>query len=135
MTLRSNRQRGRSDDAGFSLLEVVVSLAITALVMSVVLTILPGTSTKQADRLRALHASEFAFSLLEEYRVTFPDMAVEGDDPSGWSWRVSERTVEPNPPGVLDGRMAFAEVTVTVWRRDDPDQQTSTSGLVARLVQ
>jgi type II secretory pathway pseudopilin PulG len=128
----SDMTRRRSASRGFTLIEVMVAFALTAFVMSVVLVILPSSSVAQADRLRRLHAQEFAFSVLEEYRATYPVMAAKGEDPTGWSWSVSERDVKPNPPGSLDGVISYVEATATVWHRDTPEVRVASTGLIAR---
>jgi hypothetical protein len=122
----------RNPTSGFVLLDALIAFALVALVLTAIYLALPTTSIRQADRLHRLHGTEFAVSLLEEYRVTFPLMPTEGRDPSGWSWAVTEREVSPDPPGSMDALLSYHEVTVTVWHETWPERRQTMTTLVAR---
>lgn len=113
-------------------MDALLAFAFATFVISVIFVLLPPLSAQQSTRLNRLHAAEFAFSVLEEYRVTFPVMSAKGEDASGWAWSVSERTVSPNPPGTLDASLAYVEVTATVWQRGWPAERHIATTLVAR---
>ena len=94
--------------------------------MAAVLSILPSTSGRQTDRLLRYQAAEFAYSVMEEYRMTFPIMPAFGEDPSGWSWEINESRAEETVTANL------VEITVVAWRRDRPELRATLQGTVAR---
>jgi type II secretory pathway pseudopilin PulG len=132
MILRSEAVRRRPAERGFTFLEVLLSLAMTALVMMTVMMTFSRAATLQAERLRSLWLAEFAVSALEEYKVTYPEMAQSGGTADGWQWQIEEDLVSPNPPGSLDGEMTYVAISATVWRKDRPDQTHAATTLVAR---
>lgn len=122
----------RNPTSGFVLLDALMAFALVALVLSAIYLALPANTIRQTERLSRLYATEFAVSVLEEYRATFPVMASEGLDPTGWAWAIAEREVEPDPPGSLSAQIKYYEVTVTVWQEDRPDARQSLTTIVAR---
>lgn len=121
----------RHPSAGFVLFDALVAFAIAAIVLTVLLTLLPRGSTRQSERVNRYLTTEFAFSVLEEYRVTFPKMLAEGEDPSGWSWSVIE-TKGNVQDSAADPLIVYADVTVRAWHRDRPDLQATLKATVAR---
>ncbi|WP_395541053.1 prepilin-type N-terminal cleavage/methylation domain-containing protein [Neotabrizicola sp. sgz301269] len=130
MILRSRPSVVRKRCAGFSLLEVLVSLAVVSLMLGAIMAILPQQAVQARVRLDRLVATEFAYSLIEEYRVTFPQMAAEGQDATGWSWRISERDYQPETPEQLGELIRYVEIEATVWRI--PEMAVTLTSLVAR---
>jgi hypothetical protein len=122
----------RNPSGGFVLLDALVAFALVALVLTAVYLVLPATASRQIERLNRLHRTEFAVSILEEHRVTFPVMASQGRDPSGWTWSIVEREVEPDPLGAMAPLISYHEVTVTVWHEGRPDDRQSHTTVVAR---
>ena len=109
-----------------------MAFGLVALVLGFALPIVSGAATQQARRLHDLNATEFALSMAELYRATYPQMQAEGQDPSGWVWRMNERSVAPDGPTVLDAQMQLVEVQITVWHISRAATQTQFSTLVAR---
>jgi len=122
----------RKRRAGFVLLDTLMAFAIAALALTLVLGTLPSVAVRHADRIHLYQVTELAHSVLTEYRVTFPEMQRDGEDPSGWSWSVTERPSDEAP--VIDevGPIVFVEVSVTAWHKDRPDLRVTTKALVAR---
>ena len=132
MILRSKAKQSRIGQAGFTFLEVLISLALTAIVVGTVLVTFSRAATVQAERLHDLWLAEFALSVLEEYRVTFPEMPISGATAGGWQWKISETVASPNPPGSLDGEMVYVSISATVWQAVRPDQTYLATTLIAR---
>lgn len=132
MILRSDTPQARSKTSGFSLLEVLVSLLLCSLILGTLFAIIPNQAVQTRNRLDRLIATEFAYSLLEEYRVTFPLMSAEGNHPTGWSWEITEREFRPETPELLDDLILYVEVIARVWQTDRPDMETTLTTLVAR---
>ena len=74
---------------------------------------------------------EFAFSILEEFRVTFPEMQPEGETAQGWAWTVTEvgSTVDHEPAMPL---ISYVDVTVTTWHKNSPDLRATLQATIAR---
>jgi type II secretory pathway pseudopilin PulG len=121
----------RNPTAGFVLLDALVAFAIAAVALTVLFTLLPRGASQQSERLNRHLAMEFAFSVLEEYRATFPQMSAEGEDPYGWSWSIVETkdTLQTRAPNPL---IVFANVTVTAWQRDRPNSRATLNATIAR---
>lgn len=123
--------RRRNTSAGFVLLDALVAFAIAALALTAILAALPNTSVRHMERLDRHLATEFAFSMLEEYRVTFPVMPPEGEDPTGWSWSISESAAQTEAQPT-DNLLQYVEVTVLAWHRDRPDVRSTLQAIIAR---
>ena len=121
----------RNASAGFVLMDALVAFAIAAVALTVILTALPNTAVRQSERLNKYLAMEFAFSMMEEYRVTYPQMRSNGEDPSGWSWSIVETDLPPEA-GSTPALINYVEVTVTTWNRDTPDVIATLQGTIAR---
>lgn len=122
----------RNPISGFVLIDAMIAFALVAVVLSAVYLVLPATASRQIERLNRLYATEFAVSVLEEYRMTFPGMSTEGQEPSGWTWAITEQKVDPDPPGSMTALISYHEVTVTVWHEDRPDSRHLITTIVAR---
>lgn len=109
-----------------------MALGLVALVLGFALPVLSGAATQQARRLQDLTAAEFAASLAEEYRATFPQMQAAGTDASGWQWRITERPVAPDGPTALDDAMRLVAVQITVWPADRPSEARQFETVIAR---
>ncbi|RGP35903.1 hypothetical protein [Pseudotabrizicola alkalilacus] len=114
------------------MLEALVAFGLVAFVLGFALPIVSGAAAQQARRLQDLNAAEFAVSLAEAYRATFPQMEAEGQDPAGWAWRITERSVAPDGQTSLDPVMRLVEVQITVWHIDRRAEPTTFSTLIAR---
>ncbi|MCU0828298.1 MAG: hypothetical protein MUE52_13040 [Tabrizicola sp.] len=100
--------------------------------MTVIVVTLPQTASRNADRLLRHEATEFAFSKVEEYRVTFPQLQAQGTEPSGWSWTIAERTL---PEAGSIAPIEFVEIEVTAWHASRPDLSSTLTAIVARRSQ
>lgn len=121
----------RNPAAGFVLMDALVAFAIAALALTMIVTALPNTAVRQADRLNRHLAMEFAFSTLEEYRITYPQMSTEGDDASGWSWSIVETDL-PNETGQANPLVKYVEVSVSAWHRTRPNLRATLQATIAR---
>lgn len=133
MILLSEPHPPRAAQSGFTFLEVLISLALTASVMGVVIVTFSHAATLQTELLHSLWRSEFAVSVLEEYKVTFPAMPETGTTADGWQWQITESEANPNPPGSLDAEMTYVAINVKVWQRARPEDTYSATTLIARL--
>ncbi|WP_028031206.1 type II secretion system protein [Gemmobacter nectariphilus] len=122
----------RGSEAGITLIEALVAFALLTLVMTMAFPVLTRGSVGSAKRLDRLHASEFAMSLMEEYRVRGEAVPLSGTDISGWSWTISETVVHPDGPTSLDGLMVLVEVKLAVWHPERPESQQIFHTLAAR---
>jgi type II secretory pathway pseudopilin PulG len=121
----------RNRSAGFVLIDALVAFAIAALALTVILSVLPTTAVQQGERLNRHLAMEFAFSTLEEYRVTYPQMRADGEDPSGWSWSIVETDL-PTDAASATASITYVEVSVTTWHRDRPNVRATLQATIAR---
>lgn len=119
----------RSANSGFILFDALLAFAIVALALTVLLVTLPHQSLREIDRIQRHEATEFAFSKLEEYRVTYPEMQTTGTDPSGWSWSIIERPLPAEDPTRL---IRLVSVDVSAWHHDRPDLSAMVQGVIAR---
>lgn len=117
---------------GFVLLDALVAFALAAFAVTVILTVLPGSATRPAERLDRLLATEFAYSLLEEYRVTHPAMANEGTLPNGWAWRITERALPDLSAAGHSDPIQLFEVTANTWHEDQADLRATLMTVIAR---
>ncbi|MCH8202618.1 MAG: prepilin-type N-terminal cleavage/methylation domain-containing protein [Proteobacteria bacterium] len=116
----------RVEQAGFSLVEVLVALAIGALVTTMTL----GTLTEGLARTRngekVLAAKQLAQSRLQEWYVTHDprgEQGVAGD----YRWRIEARPYLLNPADqTLSIGQQLSEITVTVEWQDDQAIRTLT---------
>lgn len=94
--------KGLAQDEGFSLLEVLISVAIFALAAGALFPLFgatPGRVAQAHDRAEALAVAE---AKLEELAMAFPNSSLPEEGISGkWRWvRSAERyTDDPNPGG------------------------------------
>jgi type II secretory pathway pseudopilin PulG len=121
----------RRANSGFILFDALIAFAIVALALTVLLVTLPRQSLREVDRIQRHEATEFAFSKLEEYRVTFPEMQTNGTDSSGWSWSIIERPVPAQDP---TGPIRLVSVDVSAWHHNRPDLSAMIQGVIARRV-
>jgi hypothetical protein len=121
----------RNRSAGFVLMDALVAFAIAALALTVILSVLPNTAVRQSERLNRHLAMEFAFSTLEEYSVTYPQMRADGEDTSGWSWSIVETDL-PAEVGPAAPLIKYVEVNVSAWHRDRPDLRATLLATIAR---
>ncbi len=123
--------RSRNTREGFVLLDALIAFAIAMLATTLILTALPTAAIRQNVRLDQYLAQEFAFSVLEEYRVTSPEMLTEGVDPSGWAWSIQEEAVQAEPSNETIS-IEVVEVTVAAWHRDNPTSRATITAKFAR---
>ncbi len=116
----------RVEQAGFSLVEVLVALAIGALVTTMTLGTLTGGLARTRNGEKVLAAKQLAQSRLQEWYFT--------DDPGGeqgvagdYQWRIETRPylLNPDDQTALIGPQ-LSEITVTVEWEDDQAIRTLT---------
>lgn len=115
-------------------MDALVAFAIAALALTVIVAALPNTAIRQAERLDRYLAMEFAFSVLEEYRITYPQIRAEGEDPSGWSWSIVETDL-PSEPGPASPLIEYVEVRISAWHRNRPVQKATLQATIARRIE
>lgn len=122
---------GRNPSAGFVLIDALVAFAIAALALTLILSALPNSALRQTERLNRHLETEFAFSALEEYRVTYPQMRPKGEDESGWSWSIAETDLPPDPEQSRSF-IRLVRVEVLVWHKDRPEMRATLQATIAR---
>lgn len=116
------------------MIEAMVAFAIMAIIIGATMITLGNATRLQAERLQSLELAEVSRSILEEYTVSYPNLPRSGEANGTWSWRISERAIVPDPPGVLAAVMEYVEIGLQVWRTDRPERILETSTLMARRV-
>lgn len=78
------------DESGFTLVEVIVALAMLSIGLSVLLGVISGSLRQTSDAARMAEASALAQSLLAEVGTELPIKAEEraGEFPNGYRWRL-----------------------------------------------
>ncbi len=107
---------GRVRSAGFSLLEMVVAVAILALALGTLYQAASGaTRNVRADEKYA-YAVELARSLLaSNARVPREGVSASGETAGGFNWQVSTRQVELERSALASASLHAIEVAVS-WR-------------------
>jgi general secretion pathway protein I len=124
--LRSNladkRHPGGARSAGFTLIEVVVALAITALALSALMAAASTGLDNAAIAGRTIEATRRAQSLLAQSGVNIPlnPGELSGDDGGGFSWHVQisqplTRAAAPESSNLPPLGIYTVQVTI-IWR-------------------
>jgi prepilin-type N-terminal cleavage/methylation domain-containing protein len=122
--LRSKPPARRRRDAGFTLLETLVAVAVLAMVLGGVMGTLGWSMRTQTLRLERAWLAELNRSVLEAY-LRQPDPAARtGSAPGDWRWRISDAPVTQD-----NGTTGLREVTVDGWSERRPDLVVSLSTL------
>lgn len=136
MILHFRDANHREMRSGFALMEALISIVLVAMAMGAVMLTLSQAARSQRERLDRLLLTEFAYSKLEEWAAA-GSSATEaiGNTESGWSWKISEERVRPNPPSPLDTSLGYQRVSIRVWKAETPEQGVDMSTVVARRLQ
>lgn len=114
MNLSQPPSRAHTPQAGFSLLEMVVAVAILALSLGALYQSTAGaTRTMRTDE-RYAYAVELGRSLLANYsRVPRSGLQESGETSGGFTWTVAAQPVQrPRGSALADGVLQHIEVTV-----------------------
>lgn len=122
----------RKKRRGFTLLEVVVALALLGMVLGSAYTISVNGFRQQDSALRDLERAVVARALLDEYSVTWPQMSTEGVYRGRWVWAITESSRPGLQPTELDRYFDFREVAVTVHRVGSENAGTTLTTVLAR---
>jgi general secretion pathway protein I len=128
---QADRRRYRSTQSGFTLIEVVVALAIATLALSFLMAAASTGLGNAGLATQYIEATRRAQSHLDELGVTAPLAAGvrSGDDGGGYSWRsrVSEpRVHDAVPAHEIMARLGLYAVEVTIsWRNGDSIKSVS----------
>ncbi len=126
--------RARRDEAGFSLLEILVAFVIMALALGALMRVFSGSLHNTSQLERYASATLIAESRLAALGIESPleEGATEGDAGNGYQWttRVMRESSHIGP----DGATAFAlfDVEVRVGWRDGTDKERHVSLLTQR---
>jgi prepilin-type N-terminal cleavage/methylation domain-containing protein len=132
MTLAMFSPPIRNPRSGFTLLEALIALALVALVAGIALQHNGWAGSQQKDRLERLYMLEFARSVLEEYKATYPQMLPEGQVPGSWHWQVTETLTPTIDPPLLG--IVYVDLKATVWLAETPSRQAVLTTRIARRI-
>jgi general secretion pathway protein I len=87
---RRGDRRGRHGEAGFTLVEVIVALAMLSIGLSIVLGLISSSLRQTANAERMAQASSLAQSLMDQIGTEWPVVAAERDGqfPNGYRWHL-----------------------------------------------
>lgn len=117
---------------GSALLEVMIALAIIAMVAMVAATVLGRGLVSYHDRMHKYWLTEFARSVLTEYTSTYPNMPASGERSGGWNWSVEEHIVENTVFQSPEIPIYYVKLLVNTWNSHDPDIVVSVTAWMAR---
>lgn len=120
----------RKAQAGFTLLEAMLSFSIAAFVLTGVYTLSIQSLGRKADSASLYERTAFARAILDEYIVTYPEMANSGSYHGHWNWRIIESEATPVLQSDFDAYFKFIKITAEV--SDQANNQTRLSRIVAR---
>lgn len=106
--------RRRKSQAGFTLLETLLSFAIVSLVLAAGYTAASQLSVKQTELRQKFLATEFARAVLEEYLAEGTSLDTTGRYKDAWAWEISETPVPGFFTTSLDDQFDFLRVTSKV---------------------
>jgi general secretion pathway protein I len=129
--LRRRRSAARNDVAGFTLVEIIVALAILALSLNVILPTISDALWRTSEAEAQAEAASLARSLLAQAGISVPLQNGEaaGRFDNGFRWRL-----EVTPYGRIDQTMrvrAYKVVAEVFW--DDPRHERSIALTTLRL--
>lgn len=133
-----NTRRGaslrRRRSAGFSLIEMVVAMAILGLALGALYQAASGATRNVRSDQRYAYAVELARSLLADNSVTPVDgVNVTGETNSGFRWRVlAEPISRERGSAIADGALQDLEVVVS-WRDGTRERSVTLYSVVAGL--
>ena len=134
MNLSGCSSRARGGNKGFSLLEMVVAVAILAMSLGALYQSVAGaTKIVRVDEKYA-YAVELARSLLADHAVV-PTNGLQqaGDTRGGFTWEVNAQAVTlPDSPQLRDGKLQSITVSVS-WSEGDKDRDVVLHSVVAGL--
>ena len=105
------RQCRKSGEAGFTLVEVIVALAILALSLSVLLGAISNTAWRSAQAEKLVRAGSLAQSLLAKAGAEMPIREGEttGEFPAGFRWRLIAQPYDDASVARMERRLAGAQ--------------------------
>jgi len=118
--------------AGFSLLEAMISFAVAAMILTLVISGLVRTAGLPVRVTSKYFQSEMARSLLEEFAVTFPEIKQAGTYREQWEWRTSVRKISPLEPTKFDTLIEFFELSVEIRDIGQSENKKEYSMVIAR---
>ena len=117
----------RVEKTGFSLVEVLVALAIGALVTTMTLGTLSEGLARTRNGENVLAAKQLAQSRLQEWYVTDEPRGEQEGVAGDYRWRIEARPYALNPADqTLSSGRQLSEITVTVEWEDDQAIRTLT---------
>jgi len=124
----------RSRTGGFSLLEMVVAVAILAMSLSVMYRVAGGATRTVGLDEKTVYAVELARSLLALHAVVPPaGLNDSGETEGGYRWEVSAAPLSlEEDAGLQPGQLQLLSVAVR-WADGERDREFSTTSVVAGL--
>ena len=121
--------RQRTQSRGFTLLEAMVAMALLGIVLTTVYSVSANFTRRQADARNEYELTMMARALLDEYRITYPEMATSGVYKGTWEWWISEQPQAVLEPTPYDSHFQFVKISVKIKRKQSTqptkDYQTS----------
>ena len=120
---------------GFSLLEMVIAIAILAISLTALYQAAGGATRIVSVDEKMAYAVELARSLVADHAaVPAEGMQASGSTPSGFQWNVvAQRVLLPEGSSLADGQLQYLNVVIR-WPDGDRERDFTLSSVVAGLV-
>lgn len=104
--------RSRQGDAGFTMLEAIIAVAVLAVLGVSILSSFTRTATQPRLVQLRYDVARFADSQLEEYIHSHPAMSMSGTYGDRWSWEIRETPEDHLQPNRYEDLIDLVRVTI-----------------------